>query len=646
MQQRRRSSKITNPMTPIGPVPFVGRQSELAEIKQHLAVVPLVSLHGALGSGKTRLVTELAPSLGAVCTVIECHPGDRASALRARAERALRCVPGTLAQTLTAQARVLVIDDIQHLRIDEATNLLSPLLLGPTALGRVIVVGRDPLSAAVGASIAEIELHGLDVDSASALWASMEEQYGALEAEGAFDTAYGRTRGVPLALRREYARARFGQQAWDFPALDEPARIALEALAILRQPVAPAAVSALAPGVDTEAALTSLVARQLVDAVGDGRIVVHEVVRVDVLSQVSADERKRLSAAAAELVASTAAVSKGPRLAWQAGDDGAFGAMDQITRVREVVWHWLAAGQRERAADVLLAHRELAARSGGAGEFEALLEAVSDRPRRRAGTISDVVPEAPLDQTEHGLEPAGPGWFVLNAREAAWRHAPGRSAICLFEGDGEAEFDQLGINVGVLEPGQIMAMYHWEADQVDFLVLSGEAVAIVEGEERRLRAWDLLQCPAGARHTIVGAGDGPCIVVAVGARPVDRPGVGRVRAERRRRPARRERRAGDGRARRGVRRPRAARAGSLPRRLAARIGDGEAEDRLGGLERGSTSSQVRHVSRKPCRQTSGGPEPPRCRGVKIDDRARTVSRRRRPARARRRRSSSSSASPP
>ena len=87
---RRRTSKITNPMTPIGPVPFVGRQEALAELKQQLALVPLVSLHGALGSGKTRLVTELAPTLGAPCTVIECHPGDRASALRARAERALR----------------------------------------------------------------------------------------------------------------------------------------------------------------------------------------------------------------------------------------------------------------------------------------------------------------------------------------------------------------------------------------------------------------------------------------------------------------------------------------------------------------------------------------------------------------------------
>src|SRR5262245_62483910 len=177
---RRRTSKITHPMTPIGPVPFVGRQSELAELKQHLAIVSLVSLHGALGSGKTRLVGELSP--GMPYTLIECHPGDRASALRARAERALRCVPGTLAQTLASTSRVLVIDDIQHLRVDEATNLLSPLLLGPTALGRIVVVGRDPLTAAVGANIAELELHGLDIEAASELWGSLEETFG--EAEG------------------------------------------------------------------------------------------------------------------------------------------------------------------------------------------------------------------------------------------------------------------------------------------------------------------------------------------------------------------------------------------------------------------------------------------------------------------------------
>src|SRR5881398_3128016 len=74
----------------------------------------------------------------------------------------------------------------------------------------------------------------------------------------------------------------------------------------------------------------------------------------------------------------------------------------------------------------------------------------------------------------------------MNAREARWSHAPGRSAVCDFE--GEHEFQQLGINLAVLGPGEPMAMYHWEADQEDFLVLSGEALLIVEGEERPLRA--------------------------------------------------------------------------------------------------------------------------------------------------------------
>ena len=61
-------------------------------------------------------------------------------------------------------------------------------------------------------------------------------------------------------------------------------------------------------------------------------------------------------------------------------------------------------------------------------------------------------------------------------------------------------------------------MYHWEADQEDFLVLAGEALLIVEGEERPLRQWDFVHCPAGTNHTIVGAGDASCLVLAVGAR--------------------------------------------------------------------------------------------------------------------------------
>ena len=127
-----------------------------------------------------------------------------------------------------------------------------------------------------------------------------------------------------------------------------------------------------------------------------------------------------------------------------------------------------------------------------------------------------MVPEAPLEPTEQGLVPGGEGWFVLNAREARWFDRGPRGAVCTFE--GEREFPQLGVNLFVLGPGEPMSMYHWEADQEDFLVLAGEALAIVEGEERPLRQWDLLHTPVHVSHTIVGAGTGPCVVLAVGAR--------------------------------------------------------------------------------------------------------------------------------
>jgi uncharacterized cupin superfamily protein len=130
-----------------------------------------------------------------------------------------------------------------------------------------------------------------------------------------------------------------------------------------------------------------------------------------------------------------------------------------------------------------------------------------------------MVPESPLESTEHGLVPKGKGWFVLNAREAPWSYREGRGAYCEFEGfEGDPDFSQLGINIQVLGPGEPMSIYHWEDDQEGFLVLSGEGLLIVEGRERPLRAWDFFHCPAKTKHTIVGAGDGPCVLVAVGAR--------------------------------------------------------------------------------------------------------------------------------
>ena len=129
-----------------------------------------------------------------------------------------------------------------------------------------------------------------------------------------------------------------------------------------------------------------------------------------------------------------------------------------------------------------------------------------------------MVPESRPEPTDHGLVPKQDGWYVLNAREARWRHAEGRGAYCQLEGD--LEFPQLGIGLFVLGSGEPMAMYHWEADQEDFLVLAGEALLIVEGEERPLRQWDFVHCPPETKHVIVGVGSGPCVVLAVGARGV------------------------------------------------------------------------------------------------------------------------------
>lgn len=105
---------------------------------------------------------------------------------------------------------------------------------------------------------------------------------------------------------------------------------------------------------------------------------------------------------------------------------------------------------------------------------------------------------------------------MLNARETRWRDYGPLGVNCDFE--GKRPFKQLGINLNVLEPGEPMGMYHRENHQEGFLVLAGECLLIVEGEPRPLRSWDYFHCPGGTAHIIVGAGNGPCVVLALGAR--------------------------------------------------------------------------------------------------------------------------------
>ena len=105
---------------------------------------------------------------------------------------------------------------------------------------------------------------------------------------------------------------------------------------------------------------------------------------------------------------------------------------------------------------------------------------------------------------------------MINAAETRWRDYGPLGVACDFQ--GKRPFERLGININVLDPGEPLSMYHRENHQEGFLVLAGECLLIVEEQERALTAWDLFHCPGGTAHAIVGAGDGPAVVLAVGAR--------------------------------------------------------------------------------------------------------------------------------
>jgi uncharacterized cupin superfamily protein len=150
-----------------------------------------------------------------------------------------------------------------------------------------------------------------------------------------------------------------------------------------------------------------------------------------------------------------------------------------------------------------------------------------------------------------GLAPVGDGWFVVNAAETAWVRNDAFGGRGTFESSPRvlAErpdlephmFSEVGYTLAVLEPGKPSGLYHAESRQEDFLVLSGECLLVIEGEERTLRAWDFVHCPAGTEHVFVGAGNGPCVIFMTGAR-----GEGKTllypRSERPRRTARASRR--------------------------------------------------------------------------------------------------------
>ncbi|MEE8412656.1 MAG: cupin domain-containing protein [Acidobacteriota bacterium] len=108
------------------------------------------------------------------------------------------------------------------------------------------------------------------------------------------------------------------------------------------------------------------------------------------------------------------------------------------------------------------------------------------------------------------------GWFVVNVKDAKWRSSDTFCKGANFEVDGR--FPDVGINLMVLSPGKPNCRYHRENAQEDFLVLSGRCTLLVNDEEKELGPWDFVHCPPGVSHVFVGAGTGPCALLAIGHR--------------------------------------------------------------------------------------------------------------------------------
>ena len=346
------------------PPPFVGREAELGQLTEELIETPVAVVLGAVGAGKTRLGIELlarrdqfGASGGAY---VRCSAGDRSEAIRARAERALGIAPGSLDAALREQSRVLVVDDAHHIN-GGAGEAFADLVRRP-GNGRLVLLGREAPSLPRSAPAqAELALEGLDAAAARELWAHLEETYGPTPA-GACDDALCRTRGLPLALRREYAQAAIGGDAWDLAKLAPEVRAALEIVAVAAEPIAPAGVAALGGHpAGGEAALIELVSRQLIEPLEDGRFQMHDVVRDEALATLPGERRAELERAAAALVLRGAA------------DDGAFRTSDPVDRLRAAVRHMCAAGDREAAIGLLGERAEIAIERAAGGELIGLI---------------------------------------------------------------------------------------------------------------------------------------------------------------------------------------------------------------------------------------------------------------------------------
>jgi predicted ATPase/class 3 adenylate cyclase/DNA-binding CsgD family transcriptional regulator len=139
---------------PVQLTSFVGRQSEIGNLREALASTRLVTLTGAGGAGKTRLAVQVAAALAAdygdgVCYV-DLAPITHPAVVPVTAARALglpdqpgRSTIDTLQQHLRDRHMLMVLDNCEHL-LDASASLVAAIL-GTAPRLTVLATSREPL---------------------------------------------------------------------------------------------------------------------------------------------------------------------------------------------------------------------------------------------------------------------------------------------------------------------------------------------------------------------------------------------------------------------------------------------------------------------------------------------------------------------
>jgi tetratricopeptide (TPR) repeat protein len=363
-----RSERIDSRQVPLPPVLFVGREQELARLRNLAQQVRVVVVCGIAGIGKSALAHAFAAawkgpkihrklmSGDSLTTVID----DARRDLGRHASRATLAADVTRLAELTARiekaAALWVIDDL-HVLGDQGPVLVAAL--ARLRRGLVVATSREhPAPTPGDPDHGLLHLHALDDRGARALWATLDELYGT---SSAIETALRHARGNPFLLRRAHA----GNLDEVDPISDAVAELspdefmlaAVLSLSRVRLPLH--AIAPLLDGDRARTALRRMVARMIVETDATGACGVHDLFRESIVRRLTPETRHAAHEALTRIMSN---------------DD--LTGVDSIVRVRALGEHLKALGRFDDLSRLILDHAVLFVRGGAAGDLLAMVEDV------------------------------------------------------------------------------------------------------------------------------------------------------------------------------------------------------------------------------------------------------------------------------